>query len=149
MVAGNLVKIAKEIINSNIYLTLGTTDGDLPWVAPLFYAVTDDYDFYFISQVSSLHVQNLLKYPKVSFAIFDSHQKEGTGNGVQGLGRAYLLPEDEIEEALNWYHTTFIPMAKKSFVGEAPYRLFKIVTEYFYILDPDSPTDRRVEVALK
>ncbi|MBI2029943.1 pyridoxamine 5'-phosphate oxidase family protein, partial [Candidatus Gottesmanbacteria bacterium] len=45
-----LNKIAKEIIKKNIYLTLATTDGKIPWSAPLFYAVGNDYHFYFISQ---------------------------------------------------------------------------------------------------
>lgn len=149
MTQGELTKIAREIIKNNVYLTLGTTDGNTPWTAPLFYAVSDKYTFYFISQMDSLHTQYLLKNPTVSFAIFDSHQKEGTGNGVQGSGMAYQLSDDEISEALNWYHTTFVEMKPESFKEPAPYRFFKIIPDRFYVLDPDTPTDKRVEVQLK
>lgn len=144
-----LVKIAKAIVKSNIYLTLGTSDGKISWTAPLFYAVSDNFTFYFISQMDSLHTRHILRNPNVSFSIFDSHQKEGTGNGVQGSGKVYLLPENELDEAFKWYHTTFVPMVKESFTGNAPYRFFKLVTDHFYTLDPEAPTDKRVEVNLK
>jgi len=50
----NNVKLAKDILRSNIYCTL---------------------------------------------AIFDSHQKEGAGNGIQGIGKARLLHDREIFKA--------------------------------------------------
>ena len=55
-----LVKLAKDIIKNNIYLTLGTADAN-PWVAPLFYCVNENYNFYFISQLDSLHTKQMLK----------------------------------------------------------------------------------------
>lgn len=143
-----LTKIAKEIIKENIYLILGTTDGKVPWTAPLFYAVSDNYTFYFISQMDSLHTRHLLINSNVSFAIFDSHQKEGTGIGLQGLGKAYLLTENELDEAFKWYHTTFVQMKKDNFTNNASYRFFKLIPEHLYILDPDAATDKRVEVEL-
>lgn len=148
MTQDELNKIAREIVKSNIYLTLGTTDIGTPWTAPLFYAVSDDYTFYFISQMDSLHTKHILKNPNISFSIFDSHQKEGTGNGVQGSGKAYLLEERELEEAFKWYHTTFVEMKPESFKEPAPYRFFKIIPEHFYTLDPHAPTDKRVEIYL-
>ena len=148
MTKNQLRQTAKEIIKSNVYLTLGTSANDLPWVAPLFYAINEQYTFYFISQLDSLHIKHILKNSNVSFAIFDSHQKEGTGNGVQGSGKAYLLDETELPEAFKWYHTTYIEMKPESFKSPAPYRFFKIITEHFYVLDPEAPTDKRVEVKL-
>ncbi|MEK7504098.1 MAG: pyridoxamine 5'-phosphate oxidase family protein [Patescibacteria group bacterium] len=139
---------AKVIIKNNIYLSLSTTINLIPWVAPLYYAVSDNYTFYFISQLDSLHTQHILKNPQIAFAIFDSHQKEGTGNGVQGSGKAYLLKEEELPEAFKWYHTTYIEMKAESFKEPAPYRFFKIIPEHFYVQDPDAPTDKRVEVQL-
>ena len=140
-----LAEIAKGIIKSNVYLTLGTADKD-PWVAPVFYAVDNKYNFYYISQMDSLHTKHILNNPTVAFAIFDSHQKEGAGNGVQGFGEAHLLKNEELSEAFKWYHTTFVDMKPESFTGSAPYRFFKIVPEKFYVLDPDAKVDKRVEV---
>lgn len=141
-----LDKIAREIIKNNIYLSLATSDGITPWVAPLFYAVDVIYNFYFISQLDSLHSKHILKNPTVAFAIFDSHQPEGSGNGVQGSGKAYLLDESKLPEAMKWYKTTFIEMKPESFTGDAPYRFFKLVPKHFYILDPEAKVDKRVEV---
>ena len=53
MTQEELAKLAKDIIIDNIYLTLGTADGD-PWVAPLFYCVSENYNF-----ISSL---NLIRF---------------------------------------------------------------------------------------
>ena len=145
----DLAKVAKEIIKKNLYLTLGTTDGQIPWTAPLFYAVDPvTYNFYFIPQLDSLHPRHLLQNPTISFAIFDSRQKEGAGNGVQGSGQAFLLSDDELPEAFKHYHTTYVPMKTESFTGEAPYRFFKVIPDHFYILDPEAKTDKRIEVKL-
>lgn len=148
MNTAKLQQIAKEIIQSNIYLTLGTSDGEIPWTAPLFYACSNNYIFYFISQLDCLHVKHILHNPSVSFAIFDSHQKEGTGNGIQASGKAFILNNNELDEAFTYYHTSFVSMTKKNFTGKAPYRFFKIIPENFYILDPDTQTDKRVIVNL-
>lgn len=146
MMQQGLIQLAKDIIAKNIYLTLGTTDGTICWSAPVYYGIDPIYTFYFVSQMNSLHIQHILKNPDVSFTIFDSHQKEGTGNGVQGSGKVYLLPENQLDEAFKWYHTTFIEMKKESFIGNAPYRFFKLIPDHFYVLDPDEPLDVRREV---
>lgn len=143
----DLLKFAKKIIKNNIYLSLGTADGK-PWVAPLFYCVDPAFNFYFISQLDSVHTKHLMKNPSVAFAIFDSHQKEGSGNGIQGKGKAYLVGENEIDEALKWYHTSFITLTKESLLGPSPYKLFKLIPEKTYILDPDAMVDKRIEVSL-
>jgi uncharacterized protein YhbP (UPF0306 family) len=145
-----LNKLAKDIITKNIYLTLSTADNNTPWAAPLFYCTDKNYNFYYISQMDSLHTRHILKNAKVAFAIFDSHAEEGQGNGVQGSGSAHLLEEEvEIKEALKHYHTTFIDCKFEDFTGERPYRLFKIVPDKFYVLEPDADVDKRVEVSLE
>lgn len=115
-------------------MTIATSDrkGNV-WAAPLFYATDNTYNFYFISQLNTLHIKHIMKNPAVAFAIFDSHQKEGNGNGVQGSGKVQMLNENELEEAFRWYKTTFIEMEPESFKGSAPYRFFKLVPEHFYI----------------
>ena len=140
-----LTTLAKQIIRENKYLTLATAD-QFPWAAPIYYAVNDQQEFYFISQLDSLHTQHIVKNHNVAFAIFDSHQPEGTGNGVQGSGKAYLVEKKEIVKELRWYHSSFLPMKIKSFCGAASYRFFKLIPEHIYILDPEATTDKRVEI---
>jgi len=109
MTQTDFIEIGRNIIRENSYLTLATADGK-PWAAPVFYAVDAKWTFYFISQLDSLHIRHIFKNPLVAFAIFDSHQKEGSGNGVQGLGTARLLNDDELDEAFRWYNTSFVEM---------------------------------------
>ena len=127
-----LNKKAVEILKSNIYLTLATTDGKLPWAAPVFYCLDEDFNFYFISQMDSVHTVHILKQPKVAFAVFDSHQPEGEGNGVQGSGSVSLLKGDGVVEGLKHYSTTFIDLKPESLAAPAPYRLFKLTTDSFF-----------------
>lgn len=144
----NFNELGKEIIKSNIYLSLATSVENSPWISPLFYAIDNKFTFYFISQESSTHIRNIFVNNVVAFCIFDSKQLEGTGNGVQGKGRVYKLEDDEIETAFLWYKTSFIELKKESFTGDAPYRFYKLVPEQVFVLDPEAKVDKRVEFFL-
>lgn len=137
-----------EIINSNNYLSLATINGEEPWVCTLYYRIDKHFNIYFISQIDTLHVENVLINPKVAFTIFDSHQREGEGNGIQGSGRVEILKDEKIDEGLKYYQTTFIELKKESLREPFKYRLCKLIPEKFYILDPDSDEDKRVLVKL-
>lgn len=136
-------QLAKQVIDSNIYMTLATTNGLIPWASPVYYCTDPDYNFYYISQTRSRHSRYLKKNPQVAFAIFDSHAPEGKGNGVQGSGIARQLPWKEIPHALKHYRTTFIPLKPAALLGKNPYRIFKLAPEKMYVLDEDAVTDRR------
>lgn len=75
-----------DVIEENRYLSLATTDGDEPWVAPVEYVVDDDLNFYFASKSSSRHVVHIEQNPVVGFAIFDSTQPPMRGRGIQLRG---------------------------------------------------------------
>ena len=138
-------QLAKDIFANNIYLTLATS-GDRPWASPLFFCRDDKYNLCFISQLDSVHTQNILKSGEAAFAIFDSHAEEGKGNGIQGFGIVKLLEGDDIVEGLNWYHTSFIEMKPEILAAPNPYRLFKLTPSELYVLDPEATTDKRVKV---
>lgn len=145
MDAKKAVTIAQAIIDTNIYLTLGTTDGTTSWVAPLFYCADNKNQLYVISQPSSRHIRDIASNRHISFAIFDSHAEEGKGNGIQATGIMKECKGTQIANALRFYHTNFIPCTKDSFT-KGPYRLYKITPKKIYILDPDAPTDKRIQV---
>jgi uncharacterized protein YhbP (UPF0306 family) len=147
MTNADLHELATEIIRTNIYLTLATA-GEHPWAAPVYYcADIARYNFYFSSQVDSLHAQHILRNPTVAFAIFDSHAKEGGGNGVQGLGTAQLIEGvEDMQHALQYYHSNYVSCSILDFDGSKPYRLFKIAAHTLYVLDPAHPVDKRVKV---
>lgn len=149
MTQEQLNKKAVEILKSNIYFTLATTDGNSAWAAPLYYCMDEGFNLYFISQMESLHAVHIMKQPSVSFAIFDSHQREGEGNGVQGSGTVTMLEGNDVVEGLKYYSTIFIKLTPETLSAPAPYRLLKLTTNSFYVLDPEAKTDKRIEVFLK
>ena len=138
-------QIAKETIKNNIYLTLATSDVR-PWASPVFYCVDSENNFYFISQMDSIHTINMLKSGEASFAIFDSHAEEGKGNGIQGYGKVKLLQGSEIIEGLKTYSTTFIEMTPEMLASPNPYRLFKLTPTEMWTLDIEAKVDKRVKV---
>ena len=139
---------AKVIIDGNIYLTLATTNGMTPWISPVFYCADKQYNLYFISQPTSLHSRYLKKNKQAAFAIFDSHQPEGTGNGVQGSCFVEKVKGKAVDNALKFYKTSFIPLNRQSLSGKNPYRLYKLVPNKVFVLDPSSKVDKRVKVQL-
>ncbi len=42
-------EVAKQIIESNTFLSLATTDGREPWVSAVFYAHDKEFNLYFTS----------------------------------------------------------------------------------------------------
>lgn len=140
-----LDSIAKDIIRKSIYMTLATSDGAAPWASPLYYVYDGKNTFYFLSQIDSLHSQNIAHNPQISFAIFDSRQPAGTGNGVQGKGQAHLLSDDEVAEARNHY---CISPENTAFADNPLYRFYKIIPDSLYVLDPSSSIDVRKEVSV-
>lgn len=144
-----LNKKAIDIIKSNIYLTLATNNGELSWIAPVYYSIDEEYNFYFISPKDSIHVSHILKQPKIAFSIFDSHQAEWTWNGIQASWEVSILENDEIDKGLKYYSTTFIDLNHSSFEWDSFYRLFKLKIDKSFILDSELNVDKRVEVFIK
>ena len=145
----NLNKLARKILKENIYLSLSTCTQNRPWIAPLFYHLGAGNELYFASQPTSIHGAHIAKNPRVAFAIFDSHQREGTGVGIQASGIAKRLENrNEILEAMKYYHTDFFKVTPAKFMGKSKYRLFKITPSTFYLNDPRVKVDRKVEVVL-
>jgi Pyridoxamine 5'-phosphate oxidase len=84
--------IAKTIIDSNLYMTLGTADeSGRPWVSPVYFASCDHYrDFYWVSSPDATHSRNLAQRPALSIVIFDSRVPAEREAGPLAAGE--LLP---------------------------------------------------------
>lgn len=155
----NLTQIAKKIIQKNIYLTLATSAKGKPWASPLFYAFDRNNNFYFVSEKTSLHVKNLKANPRVSCAIFNSQQSPEVVNGLQIKAQAKEVGLKELHHALFTFYKK--PEAKLAinrfknyknpleYLGRFPFRMYKIIPEKFYILDPQiTKRDKRIEVKI-
>src|SRR5690349_13315806 len=65
-------KYLNECLSSTQYCALGTVDEKGVWVNPVYFAWDDKFNLYFISQMSSRHMQNIQKDPRVSIAIYNA-----------------------------------------------------------------------------
>ena len=161
-------KIALDIINNSNYLTLATSDKDMPWASPIFYCVDKEYNFYFYSDLNSRHAENILKNSKCSLAIFNSEDPPDIVNGAQIEGSATILKDGELPRVVALYYKkrfqdknerekndiSFEKFLTKAFLKYGgrifKQRFFKVVSEKSYILDPKMlKVDVRVEVNLK
>src|SRR5689334_9999092 len=95
---------AKEIIQKILYITIATVDGNnQPWNTPVYSAFDERYNFYWASDQNGQHSRNIAVNNKIFLVIYDSTAKEGTGEGVYVLAKAYMLAqEEEIRSALSY-----------------------------------------------
>src|SRR3990170_5633853 len=78
-------------------MTLGTSHGDVPWAATVFYA-SDDLRLYFFSAPDSRHCQNLAANPRVAVTIQEDYHDWRQIKGIQ-LEGAVALVDGVLEKA--------------------------------------------------
>jgi nitroimidazol reductase NimA-like FMN-containing flavoprotein (pyridoxamine 5'-phosphate oxidase superfamily) len=147
----DLGAIARAIIDSNMYMTLGTADENgRPWVSPVYYAPEGYVDFYWVSSPEAKHSRNLAARPEVSIVIFDSRTPVGSGQGVYMSAVAEELMDDDIERGI----AVFSRRSEAHGAGEwnledvrppARHRLYRATASEHFVLDPQ---DRRMPVSL-
>jgi uncharacterized protein YhbP (UPF0306 family) len=155
-------QLAQQIIDSNNYCSLATTDGVKPWSAGLYYSVDEQYVFYFVSDNTSLHAKHIQKNSHVAFTIFNSTESPEVINGLQIEGEAYVVPIAEISHAATVVYKKRFKGKKLSEIAKyldpkrysdvTALRLYKIIPRKFYILDPEKAgkhgRDTRIEISM-
>jgi general stress protein 26 len=101
----------KECLNSTEYCCLGSVDnkGNI-WTCPTWFAYDEHLSIYILSRIESRHAQNILQNGKVSISIYSTKPMISSSNvvdvsAVQLEGKAYLLKDEELEEACKYYYT--------------------------------------------
>lgn len=141
------VELIREIINESRYLTLATTDGTRPWIAPLEYMVDEDLNFVFFSTGDSLHARHIENNAEVSVAIFDREQPEYTPDGsttlrgVQIRASARRLSKDEYPDAVKEAIAALQPPMP-------PYEVFLIEPSAFFLPKIVDGINERVEIPM-
>ena len=93
--ATDLAALAREIIDSNQYMTLATADEDgRPWASPVWFAHEDHTRFVWVSKPEARHSRNLSVSPHVGIVIFDSTVPIGGARAVYLEAAAELLEGD-------------------------------------------------------
>ncbi len=94
----DLNALARRVIDTNQYMTLGTTDPDgRPRLSPVYYTPARYADLYWVSSPGAQHSRNLADRPEAEIVIFDSTAPVGQGEAVYLDTTATVVPDDELE----------------------------------------------------
>jgi uncharacterized protein YhbP (UPF0306 family) len=147
----DLETIARTIIDSNFYMTMGTADENgRPWVSPVYYAHEDYANFYWVSSPEATHSRNLAARPEVSIVIFDSRTPVGSGQGVYISAVAEELMGADLDRGI----AIFSGRSDAHGAGEwnvedvrppARHRLYRATASEHWVLGPQ---DRRMPVSV-
>jgi nitroimidazol reductase NimA-like FMN-containing flavoprotein (pyridoxamine 5'-phosphate oxidase superfamily) len=140
----DLVAHAETLINSNSYLTLGTSDlKGHPWTSPVYFAAASVQEYYWESATEARHSRNLVERPQLSIVIFDSTVAPYHGRAVYGIGTAKELSGSDLDRALEIYPRRgdrgATPVLPEEVSEAAPYRLYRAIASDLWVLCPREP----------
>lgn len=156
----DLGAIARNIIDSIFYMTLGTADEHgQPWVSPVYFASEKYKEFYWMSSPEVRHSRNILARPQVSIVVFDSRVAVGMGQAVYMSATAEELTGIDFDRGIQIYNGRFQNPAEREERGvrtitsedvQAPglYRLYRAIAHEHWVLDPAGHPDHRTAVTL-
>ena len=140
---------ARQIVDANRYMTLGTADASgRPWVAPVWYAADGYGAFLWVSRPGARHSLNLSERPELSIVIFDSTLPIGTGVAVYMSGSAEELTGPALERGIQVFSRASLADGGHAWrladvTGSAELRLYRAeISECFF-----GESDRRQPVS--
>ena len=144
MEAGDLAAHARELLDANSFLTLGTVDPNgRPWTSPVYFAVAGLREFHWISQTDAVHSRNLTERPHVSIVVFDSSVRPYHGRALYASGTARELHGDDLDRGLPAYpgpsDRGASALTRDDVTGSSPYRLYRATATDLWVLCPRRP----------
>lgn len=92
--------MVRDIIDSNRYMVLGTTEpAGLPRLSPVYYTHREYRVFYWVSGADAQHSENIARQPAISIVIFDSSVEPSSTRAVYVSAAAEQVPEAELPAA--------------------------------------------------
>src|SRR5215210_6421748 len=96
---------AREIVDSNLYMTLATADGEgRPWASPVWFAHEGYAEFVWVSKPGARHSRSLAARPQVGIVIFDSTVGQGEAEAVYIEAEAEQLEGAEEERGIDIFN---------------------------------------------
>jgi uncharacterized protein YhbP (UPF0306 family) len=147
----DLASVARDIIDSNAYMTLATADENgRPWASPVWYAAEGYAHFYWVSSPEARHSRNLAARPELGVVIFDSQAPVGTGQGVYMSAIAEELAGTELDLGIGVFSRRSQAHGAGGWTREdvtppARHRLYRATASEHYVLDDK---DRRTLVSV-
>lgn len=147
-----LEEMARRIIDSNLYMTLATSDETgRPWVSPVYFATYEFTEFIWVSSPEARHSRNLSVRQEMSIVIFDSRIPVNKGQAVYMSAEGERVPDGEVDRAI----AIFSERSARHGAGtwtrgdveeEARLRVYRALASEHFVLDAG---DRRIPVSLK
>jgi hypothetical protein len=150
----DLGDLARSIIDSNMYMVLGTADeAGHPWVTPVYYAMAQHREFYWVSSPDVRHSRNIAVRPQISIVIFDSRVPIGTGQGVYMSAIAEELTGADLDRGIEIFSRSSLAHGgqewKQEDVGASTlYRLYRATALEHWVRDPVGRPDHRTPVTV-
>jgi uncharacterized protein YhbP (UPF0306 family) len=146
--------VARGLIDTNLYMALGTADETgRPWVSPVYYAADRYTDFYWVSGPETTHSRNLATRADVSIVIFDSQAPIGTGQAVYISASAGEVTGADLEQGIEVFSRRSTGHGGREWTLDdvqpsAFHRLYRATALQHWILDPSiRPGDHRIPVS--
>jgi hypothetical protein len=151
--AQEFVAAARTVVDTNLYMALGTADRNgRPWVSPVYYAVADYAEYFWVSRPEAKHSRNLAARPEVSIVIFDSRVPvmTATGQAVYLSAVAEQLSGADLDRGIGIFSDRSLIHGAGEWTRaavEAPnhLRLYRATVSAAYLLGQG---DRRVPVTM-
>jgi nitroimidazol reductase NimA-like FMN-containing flavoprotein (pyridoxamine 5'-phosphate oxidase superfamily) len=155
----DLAEMARRVVDTNHYMTLGTSDPDgRPRVSPVYFTQVGYRAFYWVSSPTAHHSVNVAARPAVAVVIYDSTAAVGEGRAVYLEADAAQVPDAELParcaEAFARVRMGGRAFTAEELSGDAPWRLYVARTTRHEVHIPGrhpiygTGTDRRLAVAL-
>lgn len=122
---------ARRVIDTNRYLTLGTTEPDhRPRLSPVYFTHVGYREFYWVSSPAARHSVNIAERPEVAIVIFDSTAPVGQGQAVYVCATAAVVADEELPRRCAEAFNRVGPGAARAFAphelgGDADLRLYR------------------------
>ena len=144
----DLDAVAREIVDSNRFMALGTADRDgLPWVSPVWYAHAEYRELFWVSSPATRHSENLAHRPQLAIVIFDSHRPGGWNALYMSAVAEELV---DVDEGIEIFTRRSLAQGLRALTREevlppARHRLYRAAVSEHFVLDPH---DERLPVSL-
>src|SRR5919107_4389031 len=134
---------ARQIIDANQYMTLGTADADgTPWASPVWFAHDEYTRFVWVSKPEARHSRNLAARARAALVVFDSTVEPGHGQAFYAEVEAAEVAEDEAERWIAVFSERSTANGARSWSvddvrGPARLRLYLATASERYVLGPN------------
>ena len=136
-----LEAIARRVIDSNQFMTIGTADDEgVPWVSPVWYTPEEYREFFWVSDPEARHSSNIAVRPRVAIVIFDSHEPGGW-KAVYFSATASELTGADVERGIELYNRRSVDWGLREWTADdvrapAKHRLFRATASEHFVLSP-------------